>query len=508
MASSADQEPNLSNGHSPSSHRQQQQQKQQQQQQQRQQQELIKLLAQHFNHQFYSHLASSASLAGNASQQLRNGPEICQQRALIAQNQGAQYAPEPAASLIGVGGFDLDSKGLMGSVNGNHSLHNQLLRAHRPANEFLSNSSLMPELLATAAAEFNRQNSPSSYQINEMNLVNAFGLNLSSKNQLVLPMHQQSLIQAASAGQYETRNELMSVHHKPDGSEQYRHSNLLLPAADERGAVDLEEHDSSKRKNLLKFSISTILGSGSPKAKTTDQSLGQMSSFSKVCKSSDQDSQLFRNMSAEKDSEHRFETECNLADSGSDSCSMNTSLTPTPISSNNSSILFTDHTLQTNHTSANPNDTICATKSQQQNFHHHGHHGQHTLSYLTGTPAFPWTVAARGKPRRGMMRRAVFSDSQRVGLEKRFQLQKYISKPDRKKLAEKLGLRDSQVKIWFQNRRMKWRNSKERELLSAGGSREQTLPTRNNPNPDLSDVGETIKRLSSMTSNGSFNLNK
>ena len=44
-----------------------------------------------------------------------------------------------------------------------------------------------------------------------------------------------------------------------------------------------------------------------------------------------------------------------------------------------------------------------------------------------------------------------------------------------------------QVKIWFQNRRMKWRNSKERELLSTGGSREQTLPTKNNPNPDLSD---------------------
>lgn len=44
-----------------------------------------------------------------------------------------------------------------------------------------------------------------------------------------------------------------------------------------------------------------------------------------------------------------------------------------------------------------------------------------------------------------MMRRAVFSDLQRRGLEKRFQLQKYISKPDRKKLAEKLGLKDSQV---------------------------------------------------------------
>ncbi|XP_035231144.1 homeobox protein DBX1-A-like [Stegodyphus dumicola] len=107
---------------------------------------------------------------------------------------------------------------------------------------------------------------------------------------------------------------------------------------------------------------------------------------------------------------------------------------------------------------------------------------------------FPWAAAARGKPRRGMMRRAVFSDAQRQGLEKRFQIQKYISKPDRKKLAEKLGLKDSQVKIWFQNRRMKWRNSKERELLSSGGSREQTLPTKHNPNPDLSDVGSYVTK--------------
>lgn len=47
-----------------------------------------------------------------------------------------------------------------------------------------------------------------------------------------------------------------------------------------------------------------------------------------------------------------------------------------------------------------------------------------------------------------MMRRAVFSDLQRKGLEKRFQSQKYISKPDRKKLAEKLGLKDSQVSFY------------------------------------------------------------
>uniref|UniRef100_A0A8C5I238 Homeobox protein DBX1-B-like n=1 Tax=Gouania willdenowi TaxID=441366 RepID=A0A8C5I238_GOUWI len=103
---------------------------------------------------------------------------------------------------------------------------------------------------------------------------------------------------------------------------------------------------------------------------------------------------------------------------------------------------------------------------------------------------FSWPMVPRGKPRRGMLRRAVFSDLQRKALERTFQKQKYISKPDRKKLATKLGLKDSQVKIWFQNRRMKWRNSKERELLSTGGCRQQTLPTKTNPHPDLTDVEE------------------
>ncbi|XP_072510367.1 homeobox protein DBX2 isoform X2 [Notamacropus eugenii] len=76
------------------------------------------------------------------------------------------------------------------------------------------------------------------------------------------------------------------------------------------------------------------------------------------------------------------------------------------------------------------------------------------------------TQDSNSKAQRGVLRRAVFSDDQRKSLEKMFQKQKYINKTDRKKLSINLGLKESQVKIWFQNRRMKWRNCKEKELLS------------------------------------------
>ncbi|XP_043825174.1 homeobox protein DBX2 isoform X1 [Dromiciops gliroides] len=75
------------------------------------------------------------------------------------------------------------------------------------------------------------------------------------------------------------------------------------------------------------------------------------------------------------------------------------------------------------------------------------------------------TQDSNSKAQRGILRRAVFSDDQRKSLEKMFQKQKYINKTDRKKLSINLGLKESQVKIWFQNRRMKWRNCKEKEVL-------------------------------------------
>lgn len=78
-----------------------------------------------------------------------------------------------------------------------------------------------------------------------------------------------------------------------------------------------------------------------------------------------------------------------------------------------------------------------------------------------------------GGKRKRSWSRAVFSNLQRKGLEIQFQQQKYITKPDRRKLAARLNLTDAQVKVWFQNRRMKWRHT--RENLKSG--QEKQIPS-------------------------------
>ncbi|XP_044172432.1 homeobox protein Hox-D4-like [Acropora millepora] len=65
-----------------------------------------------------------------------------------------------------------------------------------------------------------------------------------------------------------------------------------------------------------------------------------------------------------------------------------------------------------------------------------------------------WKLGANSKGKRN---RTIFTASQLERLEKEFHCQQYIVGSQRFYLAHDLGLNETQVKVWFQNRRIKWR---------------------------------------------------
>ena len=66
--------------------------------------------------------------------------------------------------------------------------------------------------------------------------------------------------------------------------------------------------------------------------------------------------------------------------------------------------------------------------------------------------------------RRKRKLRTVFTEKQLDGLESKFADKKYLSVPDRMELASRLELSETQVKTWFQNRRMKCKKQQALEL--------------------------------------------
>ncbi|XP_013774650.1 homeobox protein EMX1-like, partial [Limulus polyphemus] len=110
-------------------------------------------------------------------------------------------------------------------------------------------------------------------------------------------------------------------------------------------------------------------------------------------------------------------------------------------------------------------------------------------------PAYPWLLAARQqrffaprlavpdvpgfllhpfrKPKRI---RTAFSPAQLLKLEHSFEKNHYVVGTERKQLAQSLSLTETQVKVWFQNRRTKHKRQKQEEEQGGDQRAEQTSP--------------------------------
>ncbi|XP_053434513.1 homeobox protein Nkx-3.1 [Nycticebus coucang] len=82
-----------------------------------------------------------------------------------------------------------------------------------------------------------------------------------------------------------------------------------------------------------------------------------------------------------------------------------------------------------------------------------GHFGTYLLDCEDAPGTLPSLPQTPKQPQKRS--RAAFSHTQVIELERKFSHQKYLSAPERAHLAKNLKLTETQVKIWFQNRRYK-----------------------------------------------------
>ena len=95
------------------------------------------------------------------------------------------------------------------------------------------------------------------------------------------------------------------------------------------------------------------------------------------------------------------------------------------------------------------------------------HHNSSSTGNVSSGPGGQVGENCDGKIKRKKKTRTVFSRSQVFQLESTFDRKRYLSSSERAGLAASLGLTETQVKIWFQNRRNKWKRQMAAEMENA-----------------------------------------